>query len=334
MEEAGFNRRREDMKRVLRVALGIFLVGLIVPCAAGADGEPIIASPAVPLTFDTVTFTPASTAGVTSFGWDLDNDGFFDDAATESASRSFPTAGTYTVRLRVNGVNWSSVYSLFLTVADRPPSSSMAYFPGAPEAEQPVSFVSTSQDPDGTLASQSWDLNGDGVFDDATGPVATYTFPHAGVYTVRLRVVDNDGSEAVGSQLVNVAAKPLAFLSPFPLVRVSGSLTARGVRIARLVVQAPPGARVEVRCRGHGCRRHREIRVVTPRPGLGPHSFRLLRFRGFERALDAHAVLQISVTNPPMIGKYTRFTIRKGLQPRRRDLCILPGAKRPSRCTS
>ena len=55
-----------------------------------------------------------------------------------------------------------------------------------------------------------------------------------------------------------------------------------------------------------------------------------MRFRRFERALRAHAVIEVFVTNPPTVGKYTRITVRKGLAPLRRDLCLVPGAKRPA----
>ena len=256
-----------------------------MPAGRGGRGwGPIVASPAAPLTFETVTFSPASTAGVTTYGWDLDNDGFFDDADTPSASRSFSAPDYYTVRLRVNGSNWSSVYSLFLHVGNRAPVASLAYFPAAPEVGQPVNFVSTSQDPDGTLASLVWDLNGDGVFADATGATASYTFSKAGLSTVALRVVDSDGAEVVATQQVRVAEKPLQFLSPFPLVRVSGKLTRTGVRFTRLVVQHGR-RRVELRCNGGGCKRHRETPTgETARRG-GSAQLQAAPLRKFERAL-------------------------------------------------
>lgn len=51
----------------------------------------------------TVTFTSTSSDaddGISSLAWDLDGNGTYTDASGASASRSFPTAGTYTVRLR------------------------------------------------------------------------------------------------------------------------------------------------------------------------------------------------------------------------------------------
>jgi len=321
------------MERVLGLALGLLLALAAFPpvATAVAPAASFSVSPPFPLTFETATFTSTSTGDVTGVAWDLDNDGFFDDGTGTSASSSFPTAGIYTVRLRVVGVGGSGEQSQLIRVLNRPPVASIAYFPTAPEEGEPVSFVSTSQDSDGTLVDQLWDLDGDGVFDDGSGSQASNTFPSAGLYIVRLRVVDNGHAEGFVEQQVRVFPKPAALLGPFPVVRLAGSGTATGARIRRLVVQAPPGARVQVRCRGGGCKRHRQTRIAP----AGPHAQQngtLLRFRRFERRLRAGAVLEIFVTKPGTIGKYTRYVIRRGLPPTRRDLCVPPGAKRPSRC--
>ena len=67
------------------------------------------------------------------------------------------------------------------------------FFPAAPVAGMPISLVSTSVDPDSAIpaSAERWDLNGDGVFDDATGPSATVTFPVPGLYQVSLQVTTN-----------------------------------------------------------------------------------------------------------------------------------------------
>jgi hypothetical protein len=332
MEDRGFDRRHEGMERVLRLALGLTLALLALPAAAVAvpPAASFSYSPPSPLTFETITFTSTSTGDVTGVVWDLDNDGF-DDGTSPTVSGSFSTAGIYTVRLRVFGPGTLGDQAQLIRVLNRPPAASIAYFPTAPEEGEPVSFVSTSQDPDGTLVDQLWDLDGDGVFDEGSGPQASHSFPSAGLYTVRLRVVDNGRAEGTVEQQVRVVPKPAALLGPFPVVRLTGSGTATGARIRRLVVQAPPGSRVQVRCRGGGCKRHRQTRTAP----AGPHAQQngtLLRFRRFERRLLAGAVLEIFVTKPRTIGKYTRYVIRRGVPPSRRDLCIPPGAKRPSRC--
>jgi PKD repeat protein len=333
MEDGGLHHRLQGMERVMGLALALTLTLLALP--AVAVGAPPVASfsvsPPSPLTFETITFTSTSTGDITAVAWDLDNDGFFDDGTDPSASRSFSTAGIYTVRLRVVGYGGSGEQAQLIRVVNRVPDASIAYFPAVPEAGDRVSFVSTSRDADSSIVSQLWDLDGDGVFDDGAGEVASQVFPSAGTFTVRLRVSDSDQAEVVATQLVQVFPKPTAFLSPFPVVRLAGSGTATGARIRRLTVHVPPGSRVQVRCRGGGCKRRRQTRLAPAGPAAQQ---RVMRFRRFERRLRARAVLEIFVTKPGTVGKYTRYVIRKRVAPRRKDLCILPGAKRPSRCPS
>ena len=122
-----------------------------------------------------------------------------------------------------------------------------------------------------------------------------------------------------------VVTESIAVLNPFPIVRMRGSVTSSGARISLLSVRSPRGARVEVRCKGRSCPRARM--AATSRS-------RSLRFRALQRHFAAGVVLEIRVTKPAMIGKYVRFTIRKGKSPLRRDMCLLPGSRAPVRCDS
>ncbi len=68
-----------------------------------------------------------------------------------------------------------------------------------------VTFDGTgSQDPDpGDVLSYSWDLDGDGVFDDATVAQPTQTYTSAGEYVASLRVTDNQGATATDSVTIS-----------------------------------------------------------------------------------------------------------------------------------
>jgi hypothetical protein len=55
---------------------------------------------------------------------------------------------------------------------DRPDATFVA-FPDEPVAGQTVRFVSYGCDPNGRLIEQAWDLDGDGLFDDAFGASAS-----------------------------------------------------------------------------------------------------------------------------------------------------------------
>jgi hypothetical protein len=57
-------------------------------------------------------------------------------------------------------------------------------------------------------------------------------------------------------------------------------------------------------------------------------------FRRFERSLRAGVVLEIRVSKPGRIGKYTRFSIRRGRLPVRTDACLASTEPTPIRCPS
>jgi PKD domain-containing protein len=312
--------------------VAVALATLSVPSGVALAAAPTASfsiSPAAPQTLDPVTFTSTSTGGVTSSNWDLDNDGSCDDAAGSSARRSFPVPGTYRVTLCVTGPGGSAEQTQNISVRNRPPVAWFVRLPVQPETGDLVSFVSTSRDPDGPIASFSWDLDSDGLFGDAAEILALRTFSLPGSYVIRLRVTDTAGAQATAAQVVSV--KP-SLLSPFPVVRVAGAVEASGMTIRLLKVEAPHGAHIKIRCRGRGCPRRR----VRGRAGTlgGPlaRSSKLWRFPRFERRLGAGAVLKVLVTQRGRIGKYTRLSVRGGRPPRRKDLCIFPGSKRPRKC--
>jgi PKD repeat protein len=91
---------------------------------------------------------------------------------------------------------------------NQPPDAGFGYSPLSPLRNQPVTFSSTSSDPDGALASETWDLDNDGQFDDASGSTASRSFVTAGIHTVRLRVEDAQGASDVATRTVVVENQP------------------------------------------------------------------------------------------------------------------------------
>jgi PKD repeat protein len=102
-----------------------------------------------------------------------------------------------------DGAMTSPAKTVSIAVMNRAPAASFTIGPEAPTTGAPVTFTSTSSDPETDVA-HAWDTNNDGKFDDGTGPTATRSFADPGVYTVRLRVTDTDGAEATVSRDVTV----------------------------------------------------------------------------------------------------------------------------------
>jgi len=64
--------------------------------------------------------------------------------------------------------------------------------------------ASFHQDPSKSIDSWEWDLDDDGEFDDASGPVVTTSFPALGNYFVGLRVTDNADPEGSDTTTITV----------------------------------------------------------------------------------------------------------------------------------
>jgi hypothetical protein len=123
-----------------------------------------------------------------------------------------------------------------------------------------------------------------------------------------------------------------SLMQPFPIVRIAGRVTVRGARIRLLSVQAPPGARIVIRCRGRHCRVKMVTRLVGVTAASVATGMSVLTFPSFERRFRGGTTLQIAVTRGDEIGKYTSFQIRAGRLPVRRDACVEPSNPQPIAC--
>jgi hypothetical protein len=199
---------------------------------------------------------------------------------------------------------------------------------------QPVTFAYSLG---GAVAAIDWDLNGDGIFDDAHGAFAVRAFPAPGVYRIGLRVTDLDGLVGTATRTITVGLPfslpgvvpvfgPLAprLIAPFPIVRITGRTAPHGAHIDLLEVVAPAGTKVTAHCTGRGCPFRKWRRIVRSKALI------IKPLRG--RYLRAGAKLEVRASRPGRIGKYTRIVIRKRKPPVRRDLCLAPGKSAPSQC--
>lgn len=365
--------------------VGTSTVGLTVTNAAGfssvslpvfVNGPPqavlgVLSSPAAidaPVLLDASRSTDPNDDAL-AYAWDLDNDGAFDDGdGTATQTVSYETAGRFKVAVQVaDGHGGTAVARSTITVLadDRPPVAQFVNDPVQPLAGTTVLFTATTLDADGVVTKIEWDLDDDGLFDDAAGPIASWRFDDAGPHRVALRAVDDRGVATVAFRTIDVlrpapgappapppekspapvvpgpapvptpvpapvsapvaAASGPAMLAPFPVIRIRGSFERGAIRVSLLKVQAPPGATIRVRCRRGSCAARRaDVRLPAARAAV--------RVRSLERRLSTGTVVEVFVTAPGRIGKYTRFTVRRQASPARTDLCLVPGQASPTRC--
>jgi hypothetical protein len=296
-----------------------------------------------------VTFTASDgdSGEFVNWDWDLNNDGAFGEKSGRTITHSYFSTGKFAVWVRAydalgNTYDRKRTIEVVSPSGNKRPEASFVVFPTSPIAGLPLTLVSTSIDPDSAIPATAlqWDLNGDGAFNEAVGPSVTTTFPVPGLYPVGLQVSTN--AKSVATLLVPVAAPgaglvhSFSLMNPFPVVRIVGRTSDRGARIRRLTVNAPPGSSVSVRCQGRGCPFKRTRQTVSMRalPGALPAT-RLTRVRRLEgHTLRTGAMLRVFVTRADVIGKYTRFRIRKDKPPARIDMCLVPGNTRPGGCSA
>ncbi|SDP38037.1 PKD repeat-containing protein [Pedococcus dokdonensis] len=142
-----------------------------------------------------------------------------------TANHTYATAGTYTVTLTVtdNGGK-TDTETASVTVTGPPNQLPTAAFTHTENALQTSVNGSTSSDPDGTIASYSWnwgDLTANG-----TGATANHTYAAAGTYTVTLTVTDNQGGTDTETASVTVAAATVFARDDFGRTVASGWGTA------------------------------------------------------------------------------------------------------------
>jgi PKD repeat protein len=300
-------------------------------------------APDFPLPGQAVAFNSTSVASagksIGTLEWDFDYDGnpanFNAEAVGASVSHSFSSPGPKRVGLRATEVDGGFAVTPPQTVTvNAPPRAGFTVSPPEAFEGDGVTLSSTSADPDGPLTpqNQAWDLDNDGQFDDANATVVSANFTRAGTYPLALRVTDSRGATSTATGQVVIRTRPIPPPPPTPLlsgvvIELQGQLRGKFTRVRRLLVRAPTGSKISIRCRG-------SKRCPKVQTKLSKGSKKKLRFKKLERRFPPKTKLTVSVTKQGFIGKQTRWTTRRRKAPDRQDLCLNPGAKAATACPS
>jgi hypothetical protein len=246
--------------------------------------------------------------------------------------------GNYTLRAEQSdsagnvGVSTAVAVTVLAPPPLAPPTAAFAWFPASPRVGEPVTFVSSSTDLGAPITAYAWSQVPSQALRPGNSTITT-TFSSPGAHVVRLQITDAAGRTSLASRKIEVAHRKATLMQPFPIVRIAGRETHKGVNLTLLTVAAPVSARVTVRIRRAGRHTRSVSRVASLGKRLASEGTVLMSFPRFARALPAGSTLEVRVTKAGQIGKLMRLIPHAGRLPSRQDLCLAPGG-RAMRCPS
>lgn len=148
--------------------------------------------------------------------------------------------------------------------------------------------------------------------------------------------VDNDGDNAIdgfdqgcgGGSDNDETDSPYSGIKivtvPLPLVTLQGTVDTKGnVDVSRLQVRAKRGSVIQAECKGKKC----PVKSLTRRMITNSQ-----RLEEFERLLKAPLRLTLRIGRPEQIGKFVRYTLKRGKPPVRKDACIAQDTQEVGPC--
>jgi hypothetical protein len=175
-----------------------------LPPVATLFVSPAVARPNQEVTLTAFGSDPDGT--VAAYDFDLDGDRTYETPGDPGGTltTTFNTPGTRVVGVRVTdnaGAEAVSRRTIEVKAGNDPPTVTLSRGLGR-------NFFASATDPDGFVAEFAWDLNGDGVFGDATGQFVTLPAGLAGRVEVAVRVTDGDGATASDRTVVTLGDFP------------------------------------------------------------------------------------------------------------------------------
>jgi PKD repeat protein len=155
---------------------------------------------------------------IARYEWDLDGNGSFetDTGAAATTSRTYTTAGTVNVNLRVtDNTGGTGTTTRAITITSGAPTASFTVAPNPATTRQSVTFDgAASSVPGGTITRYEWDLDGNGSFETDTGATATTSrvYDTVGTINVGLRVTGNGNTATTTRTLTTNSAYQAAVL--------------------------------------------------------------------------------------------------------------------------
>ena len=190
------------------------------PAPTAAFTAPASVTAGQQVTFDASGSSTSDSDTIQSYTWNFGDGTAPQTTFAPTTTHAFANTGTWNVTLTITdaGSATSAPVARSLTITPPPvtpppdtaPAAHLSVLPKSPLAGQTVAFDgSASIDGDGdAIRSYQWDF-GDGVTQTTATPETRHAYPRAGPFTVKLVVVDSQGTpSAVASLSVNVQRPP------------------------------------------------------------------------------------------------------------------------------
>ena len=210
-----FYKEKENMKKVMKMFVGLIAVVLFTACNNGADGE-VNNIPTANAGIDVLVEvnTPVTVTGTAS-----DSDGTIVDVEWKegttvlSTTLSFDyiptTVGTHILTLTVmddEGATASDEVNIKATPTPNQSPTANAGVDKTVTVNESVNINGTANDPDGMIVDVDWSENGNTI---ATTLSFSYTPTTTGEHNLTLTVMDDDGATASDSMIVTANAAPV-----------------------------------------------------------------------------------------------------------------------------
>ena len=279
----------------------------------------------------TFSFSASEPAGAT-FECSLD-DGVF-KACTSPAAVGDLGDGQHSFRVRATDASRNlddSPASFSWRVDLTPPVARLTVSPNTIKAGEAATFdASASSDDAGRIVRFQFDLDGDGAFetDALDQPRSSRAYTVAGNIGASVRVTDEVGltSTSRADLRVNPGPTPPPQLTRASLDISFATFPRRFTRVRRFrILMAKPGMTVSVSCKGKGkgcprktLRKTKTIKITK----TGRHNLLSLVKNA---KLRTGVKLEVRILEPGVVGKFSRYTIRRSAGPKRVTRCVVNG---------
>jgi PKD repeat protein len=154
-----------------------------------------------------------------------------------------PGGDLFYVDFGSGGAGAGTVRRISFPTSNSAPTAVASATPSSGPVPLSVSFSGTgSSDPDGDSLTYAWDLDGDGQYDDATGPTANRTYSTAATIVAGLRVTDPGGLSDTDSVTITVTSGGTGGTTLFSDGFESGDLSAWTLSTGMTVTTSAPYA--------------------------------------------------------------------------------------------